>query len=407
MNDKMNYGSNRNLNHRLKPVGNRGLYGELKHELNHGSNHGLNDQYQLNQEVDHGCNPPSLLEIHDLIVTFRTKSGNLPVLEQISLSIQRGEILGLVGESGCGKSMASLAVMGLLPGHARVTGGSMELDGRQMIGMGEEERRRLRGKEMSMIFQDPMTSLNPVFTIGEQLVETIRLHLKLNRAAAREHAAAMLRKVGLARPEALLGEYPHQLSGGMRQRVMIAMALACRPKLLIADEPTTALDVTIQAQILGLLRKINREEGTAILLISHDLGVIGSMCDRVAVMYAGQIVESAPTAELFRSPQHPYTIGLMASRPLPEHKGQPLYSIGGRVPGLEERSALTGCPLANRCALASRDARCGSQRPAAVETAGGHLVRCWQPQQAGLQPAAAVPRTSEEVPAHAAAAVTA
>lgn len=395
MNERLNLKLNHSLNHNL----NQGLNDRSNDELNHKLN------YELIHKFHHDANQPSLLEIHDLNVTIRTKAGNLPVLEQISLSVKRGEVLGLVGESGCGKSMASLAVMGLLPGNARVTGGSIELDGRQMMAMREEECRRMRGKKMAMIFQDPMTSLNPVFTIGEQLMETIRLHLQMNRREAREYAAAMLRKVGLARPEALLGEYPHQLSGGMRQRVMIAMALACRPKLLIADEPTTALDVTIQAQILSLLRQINKEEGTAILLISHDLGVIGSMCDRVAVMYAGQIVESAPTAELFRSPQHPYTVGLMASRPRPEHKGKPLYTIGGRVPGLDERSALIGCPFAGRCALASRDARCGSLRPQPVETAGGHLVRCWQPQQAGIQPAAAAP--GEEVPAHAAAAVTA
>jgi len=316
-----------------------------------------------------------LLDIDRLQVAFQTPKGAFPVLDGVSIRMNRSEVVGVVGESGCGKSVTSLAAMGLLPSNGRITGGDIQFGGRSLTAMKAEERRRLRGKEMAMVFQDPMTSLNPVLTIGEQMTETICLHLRMPRREALIRAADGLAQVGLSRTQTLLAEYPHQLSGGMRQRVMIAMALACDPKLLIADEPTTALDVTIQAQILDLLRGINEQRGTAVLLISHDLGVIAEMCDRVVVMYAGQVVEEAGVADLYRSPRHPYTIGLMESLPRPDKKGKPLYAIPGRVPSIHERGS--GCPYASRCEHAMD--RCAVERPAlaAVYGGDGHAVRCF------------------------------
>lgn len=342
-------------NHRKAEAGQR----------NNGGQEGQNWQKDGNQAP--------LLEIENLYVGVGKGREIRNVLEGVTLPIAQGEIVGLVGESGCGKSMASLAILGLLPRGARITGGSIRYQGRELHSLPKDEMRKLRGKELSMIFQDPMTSLNPVLTIGEQLVEMITLHLGIKRREALEHAAEMLGKVGLSRDGMLLREYPHQLSGGMRQRVMIAIALSCSPNLLIADEPTTALDVSIQAQILDLMADFNRTDNTSILLVSHDLGVIAERCGKVAVMYAGQIVEMAATDRLFRSPQHPYTRGLIDSIPSPDKKGRPLYSIPGRVPGIAERGA--GCHFAGRCPYA--DERCRLSAPPPVRLDEGHTVRCW------------------------------
>ncbi|REK76047.1 ABC transporter ATP-binding protein [Paenibacillus paeoniae] len=312
-----------------------------------------------------------LLAVRNLSVNV--KSSSRPVIEGIDLTVGRGEIVGIVGESGCGKSVLSLSIMGLLPSALKLGGGELRLNGQSLHQASQRQIRSMRGKHMSMIFQDPMTSLNPTLTIGEQLTESLRLHLKLGGREARERAVLWLRRTGLPRPEAILSSYPHQLSGGMRQRVMIAIALCCEPELLIADEPTTALDVTIQAQILDVLFRIREEEQTSILFISHDLGVIAELCDRVAVMYAGQIVEQGTVEELFESPQHPYTIGLMKSIPKPEKKGMRLYAIPGTVPSLHDRGE--GCRFQSRCAHAA--AICLDAMPALEHRGGSHAVRCF------------------------------
>ncbi|MBU7317869.1 ABC transporter ATP-binding protein [Paenibacillus oleatilyticus] len=316
-----------------------------------------------------------LLDIRDLHVEW-TPSGRkeaaLPVLTGISLAVYPGEVVGIVGESGCGKSALSLSVVGLLPRAMRVAQGEIWYQSAPVHQLGQEETRRLRGKEIAMVFQDPMTSLNPALSVGEQLTEMLRLHLGLTRREAKARAADLLRNVGLPRPEALLSEYPHRFSGGMRQRVMIAMALSCRPQLLIADEPTTALDVTIQAQILELLKRISAEERTAIMLVSHDLGIIADMCDRIAVMYAGQIVEEGPVEDIFDAPRHPYTIGLLNSIPSPAKKKERLYSIPGTVPALHERGG--SCRFYSRCPQASD--RCLAELPGLTDLNGRHAVRC-------------------------------
>ncbi|MFD0958731.1 ABC transporter ATP-binding protein [Paenibacillus chungangensis] len=316
----------------------------------------------------------SLLEINQLHVDIGDRKGRKTrrVLENVSLSVRHGEKLGIVGESGCGKSMTALSIMGLLPRGTAISGGTISFRGKELTSMKEEGWESVRGREMAMIFQDPLSSLNPVLTIGEQLTEGIRLHLGLSRREARAHASAMLQKVGMARARQLLDEYPHRLSGGMRQRVMIAMALACSPKLLIADEPTTALDVTVQAQILELMKRLNETEGTAMILISHDLGVIAEMCDRVAVMYAGEIVEIGTVEQLFASPRHPYTVALMNARPRPDRKGSPLATIPGKVPAPGERDS--GCSFRERCASAA--SACGSGESLLLPAGKGHEVRC-------------------------------
>jgi oligopeptide transport system ATP-binding protein len=291
-----------------------------------------------------------LLEVTDLVVRFRTHEGTIHAVNGISFELEPGERLGLVGESGCGKSVTNLAIMRLLPKPAgRVEGGSVRFDGLDIIALPEADMRDLRGKEIAMIFQDPMTSLNPVLNVEEQMVETIRAHRKVSRDEARKRAVSLLGMVGIPKPEARLKAYPHQFSGGMRQRVMIAMALALEPKLMIADEPTTALDVTIQAQVLELLERLTVEAGTALVLITHDLGVVAGMTQRINVMYAGYIVETAPTPELFANPSHPYTVGLLHSIPrLDEERPEALVPIEGTPP--DQRRAPTGCPFAPRCA---------------------------------------------------------
>jgi oligopeptide transport system ATP-binding protein len=304
----------------------------------------------------------ALLSVRDLVVRFHTRDGTVHAVNGVSFDLEQGETLGLVGESGCGKSVTNLAVMRLLPAPAgRIVGGHVYFEGEDLIGLDESEMRDIRGKEIAMIFQDPMTSLNPVLTIEEQMVETIKAHKKVTKAEAKARAIELLAMVGIPQPERRLRNFPHQFSGGMRQRVMIAMALALEPKLLIADEPTTALDVTIQAQVLELLSRLAADHGTAVILITHDLGVVAGMTRRINVMYAGFVVESATTPELFALPSHPYTIGLLHSIPrLDAQPGEPLIPIEGTPPDL--RFAPTGCPFAPRCAW--RLDRCWTEMPA-------------------------------------------
>jgi oligopeptide transport system ATP-binding protein len=291
-----------------------------------------------------------LLAVRDLLVRFRTHDGTIHAVNGISFDLERGERLGLVGESGCGKSVTNLAIIRLLPKPAgRIEGGSVQFDGQNLVKLDEADVRDIRGRDIAMIFQDPMTSLNPVLTVEEQMVETIVAHRKMSKKDARARAIGLPGMDGIPQPDKRLKSYPHQFSGGMRQRVMIAMALALAPKLLIADEPTTALDVTIQAQVLELLARLTTETGTSLILITHDLGVVAGMTDRINVMYAGFIVETATTGDLFDAPSHPYTVGLLHSMPrVDDREGDPLIPIEGRPPDM--RNAPTGCPFAPRCA---------------------------------------------------------
>jgi len=325
----------------------------------------------------------AVLEVDGLETVFFTRRGLLRAVDRVSFTVRRGEILAVVGESGCGKSMTALSIMRLVPTPpGRVIAGSVRLEGRDLLGLSEAEMRQVRGNDISMIFQEPMTSLNPVFTIGDQIAEAYRLHQGLSRAAARQRAIDMLERVRISEPARRAREYPHQLSGGMRQRAMIAMALACNPKVLIADEPTTALDVTIQAQILDLILTLQQELGTAIVLITHDLGVVAEAAQRVVVMYAGRKVEEAAVEDLFETPLHPYSQGLLASVPrldLIDGAGggaaDRLREIPGRVPSLIDLPP--GCSFAPRCALA--DARCRAEVPRYEEQRPGHWAACWHP----------------------------
>jgi peptide/nickel transport system ATP-binding protein len=313
-----------------------------------------------------------LLELRQLSVSFATDDGTVRAVDGIDLALQRGRTLGLVGESGCGKSVTSLAVMGLLPPENSTVSGEVHFDGRDLLKIPVRELRDLRGAQLAMIFQEPMTSLNPSYTIGNQIVEAIQRHQGLDAATAKARAIEMLKLVRISSPEKRFDDYPHKLSGGMRQRAMIAMALACGPQLLIADEPTTALDVTIQAQILDLMRGLRRDTGTAIILITHDLGVVAEMADDVAVMYAGQIVERASVASLFARPEHPYTVGLLGSIPRLDEKRERLPSIEGRVPDMTQPPV--GCRFAARCPFV--ETACRAEAPALLEVAPGHLSRC-------------------------------
>jgi peptide/nickel transport system ATP-binding protein len=314
----------------------------------------------------------ALLELRKLAVSFATDDGIVRAVDGIDLALQRGRTLGLVGESGCGKSVTSLAVMGLLPPENSTVSGEVQFEGRDLLKIPVAELRDLRGARLAMIFQEPMTSLNPSYTIGNQIIEAIQRHQGLNAADARARTIEMLRLVRISNPEKRVDDYPHKLSGGMRQRAMIAMALACGPQLLIADEPTTALDVTIQAQILDLMRGLRRDTGTAIILITHDLGVVAEMADDVAVMYAGQIVERAPVEALFARPEHPYTVGLLGSIPKLDHKRERLPSIEGRVPDMAHPPE--GCRFAARCPFV--EPACRDATPPLAEVAPGHLSRC-------------------------------
>jgi peptide/nickel transport system ATP-binding protein len=317
----------------------------------------------------------ALLELRDLRTHFSGEDGEFPAVDGVSFAVEAGQTLAIVGESGCGKSVTALSIMGLVPDPpGRIRGGSIRFAGRELIGAPARDMQDLRGDAMAMIFQEPMSSLNPAFAIGEQIVEGLRRHRRIGRAEAKERALAMLRKVRLPAPEQRFDEHPHKLSGGMRQRAMIAMALACEPRLLIADEPTTALDVTIQAQILDLIRTLQHETGTAVILITHDLGVVAEVADDVIVMYAGRIVEQAPVEALFASPQHPYTVGLLGSIPRLDVEQVRLASIEGQVPSPLDRPA--GCAFAARCPFA--DAPCRSNAPALREVATRHLAACWK-----------------------------
>ncbi|WP_211747049.1 ABC transporter ATP-binding protein [Paenibacillus sp. Marseille-Q4541] len=315
-----------------------------------------------------------VLRIENLKTVFRTNRGEVPAVDGIDLALYPGEVVGLVGESGCGKSMTSLSVLRLVPSPPGVIAeGSIYLKGQDLIRLTEKEMCRIRGKTISMIFQEPMTSLNPLFTVGQQLVETLRIHEPISRKDAREKAAELLAEVGIPRPEKVVKQYPHELSGGMRQRVMIAMAISCDPEVLIADEPTTALDVTIQAQILDLIRERNKRCGTSVLMITHDLGVVAEMCDRIAVMYAGKVVEQGTVKDIFRSPQHPYTQGLIRSIPRLEGSRERLYSIPGQVPVMN--NLMTGCRFATRCPYVMN--RCREELPELTERNPRHYSRCW------------------------------
>ena len=296
------------------------------------------------------------------------------ILSAVNLALQSGEVLGVVGESGSGKSMLALSIMGLLPSAIRVRSGRIALEGRDLLSLPAQQLRSLRGKDMAMIFQEPMTSLNPVMRVGQQIGEVLRWHLSMQGAAAREEGIALLRRVEMPDPQRQIDAYPHELSGGMRQRVMIAMALAGRPRLLIADEPTTALDVTIQAQILDLVRKLQRENGMSVLLITHDLGVIAEMCDRVAVMYAGRVVEFGSVLDIFDRAAHPYTRGLLASRPKISEGSQWLSTIEGTVPAVGQ--AGQGCSFAPRCKLAREKCKVV---PPLLALGDGHQVACVAP----------------------------
>ena len=317
-----------------------------------------------------------LLEVHDLKTSFKTDDGVVGAVDGISFSVEKGETLAIVGESGCGKSVTCMTIMGLLPRTNTTSSGEAILNGKDLLKMDSESLRKVRGQDVAMIFQDPMTSLNPVFTVGEQIAEALRLHRHLSRKDAREAAIAAMREVSIPDPARRVGDYPHQLSGGMRQRVMIAMALACDPKLLIADEPTTALDVTIQAQILELLDGLRKTRELAVLLITHDLGVVAEVADRVAVMYTGKIVEESPVDELFARPKHPYTEGLLRSVPklTAEHvvKKERLETIEGTVPS--PTNLPPGCHFAPRCPY--RMPRCTEGEIPLYELAADVQVRC-------------------------------
>ena len=314
-----------------------------------------------------------LLSVNKLKTHFLTPEGVIRAVDDVSFKIDKGKVLGLVGESGCGKSVTALSLMRLIPQPGRIISGEIFFDGRDLLKLGNEEIRKLRGNRMAMVFQDPMTSLNPVFTIGNQISEIFRVHKGLKRSEAMNKAQFLLQRVGIPDPLRRIKEYPHQLSGGMKQRVMIAMAISCEPSLIIADEPTTALDVTIQAQILRLLRELIETSNTALILISHDLGVIAEMADEVAIMYAGKIVEYANTADLFAAPLHPYTIGLRQSIPRGEEKRKRLQTIEGSVPRLTDLPK--GCMFNPRCKYVLE--RCRRDEPELVDAGGGHLVRCW------------------------------
>jgi dipeptide transport system ATP-binding protein len=314
-----------------------------------------------------------LLDIEDLHVDFPTQGAVMHAVDGVSLRVAEGEVLGVVGESGSGKSVTMLAMMGLVGYPGQVSARKLQFAGQDLPGLSPRQRRRIIGKDVAMIFQDPTTSLNPCFTVGFQLVETLRLHLGLERSAARHRAVELLEQVGIPAAASRMKDFPHQMSGGMNQRVMIAMAIACNPRLLIADEPTTALDVTIQAQILDLLRGLQRERGMALVLITHDLGVVAEMAQRVAVMYAGQVVEERPAAALFASPQHPYTAALLAAMPERSTGQQHLATIPGVVPGPYDRPG--GCLFAPRCSSAT--AGC-AERPA-LRAWGDGAVRCRYP----------------------------
>ena len=322
--------------------------------------------------------PDPILEVENLSVSFVTDSGRASVVEEVSFAIQPGETVGLVGESGCGKSVTAMSIMRLIPSPpSHVESGRILFQGDDLLALDNGEMRAVRGDRIGMIFQEPMTSLNPTFSIGYQIAEVFRIHRAMGKAEAWRESADILGMVGIGGAERRLHQYPHELSGGLRQRAMIAMALACRPDLLIADEPTTALDVTVQAQILDLLRRLRGEIGMSVLLISHDLGVIAEVCERVLVMYAGRIVEHAMVEDLFRRPRHPYTVGLLSSSPRLGQRRAVLPTIPGMVPAPAQRGS--GCYFADRCPRVT--GRCRAETPVLDAVGAGHDVACWNPAQ--------------------------
>ena len=323
----------------------------------------------------------SILDISDLRVVFQADTRTVTAVDGVSFSVKRGRTLAIVGESGSGKSVTSLAVMRLLPEHSARISGTVDFDGQQLLDQTKSAMRRLRGNRLAMIFQEPMTSLNPSYTIGEQINEVILRHRRMSKKEATERAIAMLKLVRIPSPETRYYQYPHNLSGGMRQRVMIAMALACDPELLIADEPTTALDVTIQAQVLELMRELQQKTGTAIILITHDLGVVAESCDDVVVMYAGQVVEQCSVEQLFTFPQHPYTVGLLGSLPRLEERRERLVAITGTVPDMA--NPPSGCRFQARCPF--RVEKC-AEMPSLMEVSAGHFSRCWRAPMEDLVP---------------------
>ncbi|MFA9377197.1 MAG: ABC transporter ATP-binding protein [Lachnotalea sp.] len=315
-----------------------------------------------------------ILEIKNLSVEFQTVEGTVHAINSLCYTLHEGETLGIVGESGSGKSVSSLGIMKLIPNPpGKIVNGEILYNEMDLVKNSEKQMEKIRGNEISMIFQEPMTSLNPIITCGKQIAESLVLHRGLNKKEAMQAAIQMMQEVGIASPQKRANEYPHQMSGGMRQRIMIAMALACNPKILICDEPTTALDVTIQAQILDLIRKLNNGTGTAIIMITHDLGVVSELCERVIVMYTGRIVEDAPTEEIFENPLHPYTIGLISAIPRITKERNPLMTIEGVVPNPTE--IIKGCSFSPRCKYAT--AQCKTQEPPLVQVDENRKVRCW------------------------------
>lgn len=314
-----------------------------------------------------------VLEIKDLKTTFITDDGDIPAVDGVSFNLKPGETLGIVGESGSGKSVTSLSIMGLIPTETGMIQGDIKYNGNDITKLSEAKMRKLRGNEIAMIFQEPMTSLNPVFTIGNQLMEAILLHMKISKKDARDRAIQMLKLVGIPRAEEIINEYPHQLSGGMRQRVMIAMAMSCDPAVLIADEPTTALDVTIQAQILELMKDLKKKSNTSILLITHDLGVVAEMCEHVIVMYAGKVVEEGDVKQIFHESKHPYTIGLLRSIPKITGGEERLYSIPGNIPN--PQNMPIGCSFVDRCD--KKMDICSHKTPELIKITETHSTRCW------------------------------
>lgn len=328
----------------------------------------------LRKFVEKMIQSEKLLEIKDLCVEFKTVEGTVKAVNHLNYTLHKGEKLGIVGESGSGKSVSSLGIMQLIPNPpGKITEGEILYKGKDLVKVPEKEMQHIRGNEISMIFQEPMTSLNPIIKCGKQIAESLRLHRGLNKKDAMKEAVHMMRAVGIANPEVRAHEYPHQMSGGMRQRVMIAMALACQPQILIADEPTTALDVTIQAQILDLIRDLNKRMNTSVLFITHDLGVISELCDTVIVMYTGHIVEQAPVRGLFKDPKHPYTIGLLSAIPRITKDRPPLSTIEGMVPNPTER--IEGCSFWPRCPHATE--KCRKTEPPVVHISEERQVRCW------------------------------
>ncbi|OUB65170.1 peptide ABC transporter ATP-binding protein [Bacillus thuringiensis serovar zhaodongensis] len=315
----------------------------------------------------------AVVELKDLQTHFQTEEGTVKAVNHVSFAVREGETVCVVGESGCGKSVTALSIMGLIAESGSVVGGDILYEGKSLLGMKEKELRSLRGNDIAMIFQEPMTSLNPVFTVGEQIVETLREHELLSKNEAYKKAIELIRKVGIARADEIVHSYPHELSGGMLQRIMIAVALSCNPKLLIADEPTTALDVTIQAQILDLLRQVKEEFKTSILLITHDLGVVAEMADYVVVMYGGKVIEEAPVLEIFQNPKHPYTKGLLKSKPVMGKRIDKLYYIPGQVPNLVGLGEF--CYFSGRCEHCMEI--CEKEAPNLNVNDENHKVACW------------------------------